>query len=544
VALMRTIGWILGLLGLMALGTFGLGYGFIDGDLPLWLRIVGGSGALMISAWIWMDWNALSDLGKDASTGRYVTAVLAVLLGAGILVTANVAAYRSTTRWDVTKNKQYTLSDQSVELVKKLDREITVAAFFQRGVPDEQNFRDLMSRYQEHTSLLKVEYHDPHNEPMLAEKMKITTDTGTVILSMGEKEQRLEFGFDEQAVTNAIVKLSSDTEHAICSITGHGEMDSADEQSADGFGFAKTKLEGQNYRVETLGLDHTPDPAHCEVVILPGPKTEVLPQELDHLAQYVAGGGSVIALVDPTTPLNVANDFARYGMQIGNDVVLEADPARSLQGNPFAIILDQDSMAKHALTEKLKGKSIFFLARSIAKGPDLAGITVTELAHSSEQSWGETDLNDTTEPVPDPGKDRVSNVPLMAVAEISDPSALRTQSEGLSLPTGLPGMTAAAKPEAPPPPAKAGGKMVVFGSTQFVSNQMLVGGINQDLLLNAVAWMVGEEDQISIRANEAGKGKLEMSAIDQLLSVVTSCFIMPILTIMGAVGTWLHRRRL
>lgn len=56
--------------------------------------------------------------------------------------------------------------------------------------------------------------------------------------------------------------------------------------------------------------------------------------------------------------------------------------------------------------------------------------------------------------------------------------------------------------------------------------------------------MAGETDQISIRANEASKGGLEMSTIGELLVWLVSLVLLPGVMIMGAIGTWFYRRRL
>jgi ABC-type uncharacterized transport system involved in gliding motility auxiliary subunit len=91
--------------------------------------------------------------------------------------------------------------------------------------------------------------------------------------------------------------------------------------------------------------------------------------------------------------------------------------------------------------------------------------------------------------------------------------------------------------------AKPGGKVVVFGDSDFAGNQAVLAGTNQDLLLNTVAWMVGEDEQISVRSNEAGAGKLVVDVIGLFASGIVSLLVVPGLTIAGAIGTWLVRRR-
>lgn len=546
---MRWIGWFFILLGIILLAGFGVAAGFLEGELPLLAKVAGGSGAALVVIGLYGQREFFTQLSEDQTTGRSVNAIVATALAGAILVVANVAAHDAKWRWDATKNKQYTLSQQSIDLVAKLDRQVAVQAFFNKGSPEEKSFKDLVEQYAEHSTLLKVEYHDPNEEPLLAEQMKLISDQGTVVLKSGEKEQRIESGFDESAITNALVRVTSDEQHHICVVTGHGEMDPNDSSSPSGLGFAKDKLSAQNYSVTTVTLTASaPSPTTCEVVILGAPQTEVLPEELDRLAQYVAAGGSLIAMLDPSVPASTANDFARYGFKPGADVVVEADPYRIVQNNPFGLIIDQSSYEPHPLTEKLKGNSILFLSRSVDAGVAIPGVEVKVLARASESAWGETDLQDPNGQVePTPGKDLVGKVPLIAVAEVQDPSGIRTTTT-VAAPLTAEGMPAAPvvppAPSSPPPTPKAGGKVVAFGDADFASNQMFANGLNQDLLLNTVAWMVGEEAQMSIRANEAAKGRLEMSTVGLLLMWLISLLVMPGLMVMGAIATWVYRRRL
>lgn len=546
---MRGFGWFFGLIGLMCLIGSGAAALTLDGDLPLIVKGAGGLGAALLVVWVAVDWTMIQEYRNDQTSARSLNAMVATLLGFAIAVTANVAAHGSTWRWDATKNKQYTLSGQSVDLVKKLDRQVELLAFFTKGAPEQKNFQTLMEQYTANSSQLKVEYHDPAEEPLLAEKENITSEGGTVILRAGGKEKRIEYTFDESSITNALILVTSDAQHKVCVVSGHGEMDPEDASTQAGFGYAKEKLEGQNYTVTKIALTETaPSPATCEVVILAAPQSEVLPAELDRLAQYVAAGGSLIALLDPSVPVSVANDFARYGIKVGDDVVIETSPYRMMQNNPFGLIIDQASYEQHPLTAKLSGNSVLFLARSVGAGEAVSGVTVKELARASEQSWGESDYQDqAAEPAPTEGRDRIGKVPVMAVAEVQDPAGLRTKTEVAApvTPEGMPAVPAApAAPAVPELPRQAGGKVVVVGDMDFASNQLVANGLNQDLLLNTVAWMAGEDEQIGIRPNEAAKGKLEMSTMGLLLCWLVSLVLMPGAMIVGAIGTYVYRRRL
>lgn len=542
---LRALGWLFGLVGFFMLVVTGLAFGFLD-DPPMAIKVLGGVGAAMIAGWLMLDWGSLSNFGKDQTVLRSTTASLTALVALGVAVTANMVGFRYHHRWDLTETKRYTLAEQSISTVKGLDKEVEVIAFFRSGWPEGDNFRDLMARYQEHTTLLKVDYYDPYANPTMAEQNKVMSDAGTVIVKVGDNVQRLETSFEEEAFTNALVRVTSDTQHAVCFVGGHGEREADDDASPEGLGILKLKLEGTNYKTSTIALLTTPPtPDACAVVVLASPRTELLPNERDRLAQYVAAGGSLVVALDPLTVPETAADFARYGLDIGEDVVIEADPYRQTDGGPTYVLLDGSSYDIHPVTSKLQGVAILALARSVGKGEEVPGLNVQVIASASESSWAETALQEPPDTWKgDAGVDIVGKVPLVATVEVTEPAALRTVTEAAAVvsPDGAaPAPVVSAAPELA---KKAGGKVVVYGDGDFLSNKLVTAATNQDLALNAVAWMVGEEDQISIRPNEAGKGKLTLNVVTLFLSAILVLVVAPGLTIIGAVGTWVQRRRM
>lgn len=547
---LRALGWLFALIGAACVLVFLAAWGLVGMEalpsIPMWSRVVGGVGAALIALWLFLDWGDLSRAGRDQTVQRSATASFAALLALAVTVALNAVAHKYDERWDVTATKRYTLSQQSVDIAKALDREVEVLAFFPTGSPDGQSFRNLMDQYAQHTTLLKASYHDPYSDPLLVQQMEITSTYGTVILTSGDDKQRLETEFDEEAFTNALVKLTADVEHPVCFVTGHGEMEPGDD-SAVGLSTIQGKLEGQNYTVKTIALlEGPPKPADCKVVVLGSPRVDLLPAERDRLAQYVAGGGGLLVMIDPLQAPETAADLARYGAKVGNDVVIEADPARQLQGgDPTFVVLDESSWDLHPITEKLRGMAFLRLARSVAKGDDVPGLNVQVLAHASEQSWGETNLTDTTAvPNPDEGVDLVGNVPVAVVVEVTDPSAIRTETAAAAAPADLPVGTPASDKKVEPPPPASGGKVAIFGDGDFAGNQLVLNGMNNNLVLNTVAWMVGETEQISIRSNEGAKGKLTVTVATGLLAGIVALLIVPGLAVIGAVGTWLRRRRM
>jgi len=164
------------------------------------------------------------------------------------------------------------------------------------------------------------------------------------------------------------------------------------------------------------------------------------------------------------------------------------------------------------------------VARSVGRADGVPGISIQELMHTSEFAWAETSLNGVTAPTPDVGVDRIGRIPVAVVVEIVDPSAITVG------PTHLDGSMGE------PVEIRAGGRLVVFGDSDFTTNELLDQTSNIDLLQNTLAWLVDEGDQISIRPNASAKSTLTLSDLDALIMWLLSAFVLPCLALGGAIA--------
>jgi ABC-type uncharacterized transport system involved in gliding motility auxiliary subunit len=547
--------------GILVLGF--LIYALYIGDLKAletpW--IVGGvAGAAMVGGWLYVARDSLRQLASSQGARYSSVAIAMTAMALGIVVALNVVASRYDERWDLTEAGLFTLSDQTISIIEGLESDVTILAFFSAGSGEEMKFRDLVEGYEQHTSHLKIEYHDPIRSPLLAEEHSITTQWGTVVLKSGSSSQRLESTFDEEALTNALVRVTAGKLHTICFTEGHGELDPEDSYEPTGVGLAISKLEGQNYthrKVAIFRENGVPD--DCEVLVAADPQYDWMPAELELLAGYIAGGGRFLLMLEPGHADGLAADMSRYGIAVGRDLVLEmGSSAQFFGGDVSYILLTPDSFDFHPITDKLKGFTMHRIARSASKGEDLDGINVQELARTTDQSWAKSNLETLSDLNPDPTTDRMGPIPLMSVAEVTDPAVIAVRGPTPAAPPA--GSQEAAPAEGEPAPETAvepaveaplievdraaGGKVMVIGDVDFATNALLDQGNNMDLILNTLAWMVGEEDQLSIRPNEAAEAGITMSLGQGILVWLLCLLLAPGLALTGALMTWRVRRKL
>ena len=565
---MRLVSAAAGLVGFLLLLAFGA-YAFFTPSIETPGAVMGALGALGLGLWLWLDRDVLRRAARSQGARFTAVSILVLLVSAGIAVALNVLAHRYDDRIDLTEAGTYTLSDETEKIVRALDQPVEVVAFVSEATPEKGRIDELLASYKALSDKLTVRTLDPIRNPMEAEQHKITTDLATVILVSGSDQQRVENKVNEESITNALVRLTSGAAHRICTTIGHRELDGEDDYSPSGMGAALTKLRGLNYKIDKVNLARDPidsgENGPCEVLIAADPQTDFLPMEREIVARFVAEGNAFLLLLDPTHAPALAKDMARYGILVDDDIVVEDNPDMQVAGMDASyIVLDAATFDYHPLTEGLKGMVLFRVARSVRKAPAGAdpaadtGFKVQEVAKTSVHGWGETTLDMSKALQPDPGEDILGPVPLLVVSEVDDPSRIQvgattmgadqTAADYPSILAQVEGSGSGSGASAASPPTaftpKAGGKVVVFGDSDFASNQLVDQLTNKDLLLNTIAWMVGEEDQLAVRAKGGEAQTLTLTVGQSLVVWLLSVLVAPGAAMLGALLTWRMRRAL
>jgi ABC-type uncharacterized transport system involved in gliding motility auxiliary subunit len=398
-------------------------------------------------------------------------------------------------RFDITQAKRFTLAEQSIKLVQGLQQPIKVIGFYSVSERDREPFLDLIKQYTQQTSKLTYEVIDPDRQPAMAKQYDITAYNTVVVEGNGKKEKL--FRIEEAALTNAILKVTRATKKVVYVVTGHGEP-GINNSERTGYSVAKQALEEQNYTVQELVLARQPKvPDDAAAVLVAGPRTDLLDAETEALSTFLAQGGHLCLLLDPETVPGLATFVKRYGIEVGNDVVIETNPLGRLVGGDYAMPVVM-TYEQHAITKELGNvMTMFPMVRSVQPIKDLpAGITAQSLAQTSTESWAETDLKALHEGKStfDANSDRKGPISIAAVATIAPDKASTSASDAAS--------TTASEPAKSVTPRAA--RLVVFGDADFANNSLFPVQGNGNLFLNIVSWLADEEDLIAIRPRKGG----------------------------------------
>jgi ABC-type uncharacterized transport system involved in gliding motility auxiliary subunit len=453
-------------------------------------------------------------------------ASLFTLIVLAVVVILYAMAVQHNQRFDVTRGQRFTLATQSVKLLQNLAQPIKVIGFFRLEDGEREVFADLLRQYAHHTDKLTYEVVDPDRQPALAKRYNIVSYNTVVVAGNGKEEKIIRL--EEEALTNALLKVTRDTKKVVYFMTGHGEPAITDNERS-GYSSAKQGLEEQNYQVQDLLLarqQQVPDDA--AVVVVAGPHTDLLEPELQALSTYIEHGGHLLVMLDPESAAGLGSFLQRYGLELGNDIVIETNAIGRLFGGDYHMPA-VTAYEEHAITRDFGGvMTIFPVVRSVRIATELPeGVKAQALASTSSQSWAETDLKTLEEgrSVFDEESDRKGPITIAAVATIS--------TKGTDHDADTSDQDTAQSPAA---------RLVVFGDSEFANNNFFTLQGNGDLFLNTVSWLAEEEDLIAIRPRHGGEtGPVILTAAQQPLIFWVPVVLWPLAVF--AVGTLVFVRR-
>lgn len=356
---------------------------------------------------------------------------LAIIIG--IIIAVNVIASRIFTRVDLTKNKSYTLSPVSKEIVGNIQDKIVIKAFFSDNLPApyntlRRNVQDILSDFRSYSNgNLNFEIFNPTGEEENGEMQKEAqkygiqpvqiqvidndklevkkTYLGMAILYQGKQEvlpviqtaSNLEYD-----LTSAIKKLSTEKKKKVGYLAGNGEYDLSK------FANINNILSAQ-YEVVKVDIVNTRViPSDLTTLIILGPKTEIPEWQKFLIDQYIMQGGNVAFMLNKVVPNfqqqivigdvvknNLDDMLSSYGIVLNGDLVRDAQcsqvQVQSQIGIPISINYPYFPNVTNITQEIAALKNIKSVVTSFVSSIDLnaangKGLKVTPLLTTSEKS--------------------------------------------------------------------------------------------------------------------------------------------------------------
>lgn len=419
-------------------------------------------------------------------------------------------------RVDLTQSSRHSLSEASVAVLARLPEPLKVTAFASQRGELRTVLRDFLAKYQRHKPDITLEFVDPDSQPERVRAAGVQFD-GELLLEYGEaRETVAPTKLNEENFTNALTRLGRRAERWVVFLSGHGERSPERQANFDLSNWA-AHLGKRGFKTRTLALgDHPQIPQNTSVLVIAGPRTQLLPGEVKELEAYLKRGGNLLWLHDPGPLYGLTRIGEALGVEFQPGVLI--DPASAaITGQADVIVVAK--YGNHPVVRGFADLTVF---------PHAAGISVQK-----REGWTSSVLLDTrnsawSETGPMQGEIRFDKG-----KDIPGPLAL-----GVALTREIeavePGADKAARREQ---------RVAVIGDGDFLANSFLENAGNLQLGMSLVNWLARDDAYVSIPVKTARDRALNLTRNAQI--AIAGGFLILLPLALGASGLviWLRRRK-
>ena len=492
-------------------------------------------------------------------TRKQLTYTLLIIFG--IIILINVIAISLHYRLDTTKDKEYTLSKATKNILKNLNEPVTITAYFTKNLPPQyskvrKEFKDLVSEYSS-VSKGKVVFNFVNpNESNDLEQEAINDGIRPVLINVRAKDkieqQKAYLGASikvgnnkeiipviqdktplEYTLSTCIKKLTVTNKQSIGFLTGHGEIPLQNlVQALNDINilYNVMPVSMPDSLIDSLNL------SQYKTLIIVAPKQPYSFEDLAALDNYLANGGKLMINLDhvnadlqQSMQLTISNSglenwLADKGLVIKDNVIIDKHCGNIgvvQQQGQFSMTIPMAfpylpiivNFADHPISESLKGVSMTFASSMQYTGK--GNIVFTPLLLSSESS---------------------GEIPLPATIDIQ---RKWTDGDFPSQNLTLGGIMTGNFNNGPQT------SIIVIGDGDYAAGQgnQRVNADNINLLSNSIDWLSDDTGLIELRSKGIVYRPIDELSDSKRATIEWVNFLLPILLIIGyGIFNWQKRK--
>lgn len=468
------------------------------------------------------------------------TILLVLVILAFFIGTTVVIQKLSPTPIDLTQDKLFTLTNESKEQVKNINKDINIYFI---GYSNDDSTIDLAKQYTKVNEKIKIETVTATDRPDLVQKYGIETNSEGIIIECGNKYKVLAssdlYTYDyttydsiniaEEKLTAAIKSVSAEKLPKVYFLSGYSSF-----TLTSGMQYLNMYLANEVNEVETLDIiSKGKIPEDCNTLVIVTPEYDFDEIATTAITDYINKGGNILwlnaAIAQNKNFTNVNKILAMYGVkpfEVG--VIRETETSKMVSNSPD-LIMPEIQYAD--ATNKLKDSEgvIFINATKInvedeEKLNELK-VTKTELIKTSNNAYFRTNFINTS----DSKQEGEEQSEFLIGAEFNKTISKADDENEEN---------------------KISSKLIIYGENFFVSDYQLTETAqtpmvayrqNKDLVLNSIAYLSDREEDIAVRKST---GSVTYTATEQENRIILGIIIsVPLLIIIIGIIVWIKRRR-
>ena len=435
-------------------------------------------------------------------------------------------------KYDVSEQKLFTTGEQTAEVLKNLDEDITLYLVAQQGSED-TTLLELLERYEGLSSHISVKTIDPVLYPNFLSQYTDENLSENSVLVVGQERSRAVDYYDiyqysvdystysstldsfdgEGQITSAVAYVTADEIPVLYTLEGHDEA----ALSAS----LTSSIEKENIEIKSLSLlTNEAVPEDAQMLLIYGPLSDISEDEKNKITNYMDRGGQVIYLrgyTDQETP-NLDSILNEYGISLAEGIVLEGDSDHYLPNYPYYLLPD---INYSAYTSDVLSH---YVLMALAEG-------MTETAAGTESGEEE---------------DGSLNYESLLTTSAEAYSKVNLESENLGMEDGdIAGPFDLGVVVTKTLDDGNEAKLIVFSSETLLDEQVdaMVSGGNSTLFMNVLSQLADHESTVSIEAKSMSVTLLTVTAGSAIFWGLLTILIIPLFLLSLGGVIWFQRRK-
>lgn len=416
---------------------------------------------------------------------------------------------------DWSKNGRNTLSAVSVALLSEMPQPVVVTVFVRETPLLRKHIVELVARYQRYKSDIKLQFINPDAEPQRVREMNITAEGEMVIEYGGQRTQTQQIS--EEGISNALQKVLRGGERKVAFMQGHGERDFLQTANYDLSAWAQqlTTRGLQTYGLNLASVGAVPD--NTSLLVIAGPRAELLAGELVAIQGYLDRGGNLLWLADPGELYGLSGIGKQLGIILQPGTIIDPNVSQvgmMLFGTDDPRMALVASYGAHPVVAGFDFNTLFPMAR---------GITIDEV----DAKWQRTPLLRTL------SNTWAERGELLGSIGFDDEDIKGPLNIGVALSRDVEDVGGELRQQ----------RIVVIGDGDFLSNGYLGVGGNLQLAMNIANWLVSDDTLLSIPARNSSDITLEFDETELAMIGVGFLVVLPLALLSTGLVIWWRRRR-
>ena len=473
--------------------------------------------------------------------------VLTILFIVGVVIVNiifSLVLERFPTSVDLTDEKIYQLTEESVEFAKGIDEKVEIIVCKDESELSQSTYSsqpygkqavEIINSYAKYNSNVSVEYVDLVKNPEITQEYsEYAIADYSVIVKSGKRvkvvsvndfietqvnsqtQQQTLWSAAEKIMTSALMYVTDDKVTKVSVLTGHSES------SVDGF---SAMLEDNNYEIAQQNITTEEISEDTNMVVLYAPTTDYSEEELAKLDAFLDNQGKfgknliyIASINQPDLP-NLEAFLAEWGISVGDSYIMETDASNIYDDLGIRFRADFNTETDVDYTADLRQADLPFMAygnRPLSLEFETNGNRTAQFLITSPDSTVAVPLDSEQLKTFDPDKAEKQSYGIAALGE-------RTKYDGTT-------------------PLIS--SVLVFGSADMFNTALTTNSTynNNEYTINVVNKLNGKEESLNITSVSFDAEQLEVTQAQYNLTVIIFVILIPLATIIAAIVVWIRRR--